>query len=565
MELVPENMEAQAEKARDVGHPRRASPILLFLALFLIYNLTLESPLTGDCMPNMYLPLSILRHGSISLSFFPELYAAGRPYYLVPFQGGLHSIFGIGAALFAVPFYLPLAFGNSSPSFITLIYLAKLVASFYAALSAALIYAALRRITSREWALTVALLYGLATPTFCTSSQALWQHPPSQFLLSLTIYFLVRGREERRFTALSGLPLGFAVLVRSTNMVFILPLLLYVAWEKRSELPGFVLCLLPAALATGLYNHVAYGAFYRFPVMAPKYLLPVEEFNMYNESGGYWRTSLPVGFLGNLVSPSRGLFFISPVLMLVLPGAWFLYRNRKKDGRAILLTCFLLAFLAQLLLVSKKTDWTGGLSFGNRLLVDTLPFLVFLLVPFLECLPRVPGGWKKWSFYGILGFLVLISVLLQIVGIFSYDRGSWECFHQPDLPMWSLGKSQPLFYLLRFDLVTPPIIKHLKNDPVKIRYFEVVVEGNDLLLRFRLSELSFLRWYVVPPEGERIHLFKFYGLKGMNEILVTEEDLASVACGYDSRYLWELIAGRGAMEVEASDPLTEVKNIYRLR
>lgn len=424
MEAASENLEMKGGGSREPGRREWKGPFLLFLVLFLLYTLTLESPLTADCMPNMYLPLSILRHGSISLSFFPELYAAGRPYYLVPFQGGLHSIFGIGAALFALPFYLPLAFGESTPSFITLIYISKLAASFYAALSAALLYAALRRITARKWALSIALVYALATPTFCTSSQALWQHPPSQFLLALAIYLLVRGREERRFTALAGLPLGFAVLVRTTNLVFVFPLLLYVAWKKRPELAGFLLCLLPAALVTGVYNHVAYGAFYRFPVMAPKYLLPVEEFSKYNEFGGYWRTSFPVGFFGNLVSPSRGLFFISPVLLASLPGAWFLCRNRKRDGRVVLFACFLLAFLAQLLLVSKKTDWTGGLSFGNRLLLDALPFLVFLLVPFLEALPKIPGGWKRASIFGLLAFLLAVSVLFQLVGIFSYDRGS---------------------------------------------------------------------------------------------------------------------------------------------
>lgn len=100
---------------------------------------------------------------------------------------------------------------------------------------------------------------------------------------------------------------------------------------------------------------------------------------------------------------------------------------------------------------------------------------------------------------------------------------------------------------------------------MKIRYFEVLPEGEALLLKVRLSELSRLRWYLVPPESERIFLFQFYGLKGMNEILVSREDLASVPGGYDTPYLWELLAGRGAMEVEAADLLTGVKKTYRVR
>ena len=79
---------------------------LLFLAFFVLYNLTLQTSYTRDTMPNMYLPLSMIKHGSISLSFFPELYAAGRPYFIVRYDGGMHSIFGIGAPIFALPFYL---------------------------------------------------------------------------------------------------------------------------------------------------------------------------------------------------------------------------------------------------------------------------------------------------------------------------------------------------------------------------------------------------------------------------------------------------------------------------
>ena len=92
-------------------------PFLLFLIFLFVYTITLETSYTRDCMPNMYLPLSMIKHGSISLTFYPMLYAAERPYFLVPYHDGLHSIFGIGAPILALPFYIPFLFLESTPSF----------------------------------------------------------------------------------------------------------------------------------------------------------------------------------------------------------------------------------------------------------------------------------------------------------------------------------------------------------------------------------------------------------------------------------------------------------------
>ncbi len=168
---------------RERGARSLKRPFLLFLAFLLLYNLTLESPLTSDCMPNMYLPFSMLKHGSISLSFFQELYIAGRPYYLVPFREGLHSIFGIGTALFALPFFLPFAFGRSIPSFLTIIYVSKLAASFYVALSAAILYAALRRITERSGPCSSRWHTALPPPPFAPVHRPCGSTLPRSFFL----------------------------------------------------------------------------------------------------------------------------------------------------------------------------------------------------------------------------------------------------------------------------------------------------------------------------------------------------------------------------------------------
>lgn len=539
-------------------------PFILFLALLAIYTITLQTSHSDDCLPNMYLPLSMLKHGSVSLSAFPELYAAGRPYFLVPHDGGLYSIFGLGAALFALPFYLPFLFRGSTPSLVTLIYVSKLAASFYVALSAALLFAAMRRLTRERWALAISLVYALATAAFCTASQALWQHPPSMFLLSLAVYLLVRGEEEPRFAALAALPLGFSVLVRTTNLVFLAPILACLAWRKRRQLPAFLLLLLPGAAVTAWYNHVAYGSFLRFPLMAPKYLLSASEFSKYNESAGFWRTPFFTGLGGNLVSPSRGLLTTSPVLLVALVGFALLVWKRKELGRSLfaLGTCFFFAFASELILVSKKTDWTGGLSFGNRLLLDTLPFLAVLFIPAFEAYAGIgKPAWKTLA-KALFTALLCVSLLIQVEGVVSYDRGSWELGRSLEELAWSAGDSQFVFYARNPDPVVPPLLKRLTGKPPRLSS-----AGVDLLeglphLRFRLSELAALRWYVLPPGEGKVFLFETKGAKGRNDLVVVAESLSGREDGLDLEALKRLILDGADFEVMVIDITTGVSETH---
>lgn len=549
-----------------IGSAIHKVPLLLFFALLLLYTLTLQTSLSSDCIPNAYLPLSVLKHGSISLGFFSELYARGRPYFLVPYGGGLHSIFGIGAPLFALPFYLPFLFRDSTPSFTTLIYVSKLAASFYVSLSAALLFAALRRLTTQRRALLITTVYALATPAFCTASQALWQHGPSLFLLSLGIYLLVRGIERPRWSAWPALPLGISVLVRTTNLVFLPPVIIYLGWKKRRELPWFLLLLLPGALATAFYNHAAYGSVFRFPLMAPKYLLPAGEFMAYNEYNGFWRTPFLTGFFGNLISPSRGLLAISPVLILAFLGpATLISKSFRKDrSYTELALCFFAAFLLQLLLVAKKTDWTGGSSFGNRLLIDTLPFLVFLILPAMEFVGEHARQAVRKCAWSIFILLFAVSFALQLEGIIPYDRGSWDLQGPIDRRAWDWHDSQVAFYLKHPEPVVPPLVREITGKAPGVADLEIgVLEGRPYL-RFRMSEYAKIIWKVISmQDAETEFSLPFYAAKGENELLFAEEYF-----GENGREAMERLIRMLAMpcrhEFVVMDPLTGVENRHLL-
>lgn len=83
----------------------------------------------------------------------------------------------------------------------------------------------------------------------------------------------------------------------------------------------------------------------------------------------------PVSLLRLLLSPSRGLFFIMPVLLMALPGFAALYRRGEEHRDEF----WLLAVIAFGVLWANAGyyGWHGGWSFGPRYMVCALPFLAF--------------------------------------------------------------------------------------------------------------------------------------------------------------------------------------------
>jgi hypothetical protein len=77
--------------------------------------------------------------------------------------------------------------------------------------------------------------HALGTSSFSVSSQALWQHGPSQLTLVIGLYSLIRGRAEPVWMGLAGFSLAFAVLCRPTDLLLALPLGAYVIIYHRPE------------------------------------------------------------------------------------------------------------------------------------------------------------------------------------------------------------------------------------------------------------------------------------------------------------------------------------------
>jgi hypothetical protein len=210
------------------------------------------------------------------------------------------------------------------------------------------------------------------------------------------------------------------------------------AHRRRSML--VVLGALPLALLLAAYNQTLFGA----PWTSAQML--VDPRLIHRIGADAWGTPLAVGSAGLLLSPARGLFVYSPVLLWALAGVVL-----ARDDERVRMWVLAAAVLGTWLIAFKWYDWWGGWCFAYRPLVDTLPLLVLCMLPALDRL-RV-RSLQALVFAALLGF----SIAVQGLGAFAYDPIGWNDRDGRDVNkpahrsrLWAWGESPLLYYALHF-------------------------------------------------------------------------------------------------------------------
>ena len=99
-----------------------------------------------------------------------------------------------------------------------------------------------------RWALVIAVIYAFGTSSWSVSSQALWQHGPSQLFLTFFLFCLVRGMKEERFLVYAGFAMSSAIVMRPTDVLIALPVAACVLYTRpRSTLRIGLFALPPMA------------------------------------------------------------------------------------------------------------------------------------------------------------------------------------------------------------------------------------------------------------------------------------------------------------------------------
>ena len=419
----------EAGKDRGSDRPLLVTLFGVSMALYLLLGGRYGS---GDTVPTSLATLNLLHHGTVYFDNFRDSYLdQGQAYYFTESLGGHWvSTYPIGASILTFPIYLVLYLGLrlsgaeleiTDPSFEPQrLLLQSVAAAVVTALTVVVFYRSSRLKFPPRVALLTTVIFAFATSTWSTSARALWQHGPANLVLVMGFYLLLRAarcptpRSLGMHLVLAGLCFGFLPSVRPTSALFTIAALAYVIYYYRLRALGFIA------------GFIAY--------------LPVVGWNVYHFgqlSGGYGRmfgqapyvltlSHFVTTALGHLVSPSRGLLVISPVLLLFIPGLGRLRRSpTEPPGDRWLIYALLLAALGIFVQYSFYTVWWAGWSPGTRFMTDLLVPLVYGINYALAGFRAPSPGWPSLG-WGWVAPLVGFSLLVQVALVMGATGWQWD-------------------------------------------------------------------------------------------------------------------------------------------
>jgi hypothetical protein len=380
--------------------------ILIFFSVLPVYLLTLNTLYASDHPTSLLeLDYSIWTRHSFVLgavgSFNPNSVD------VFAYKGYYYSALAPGTSIFALPFA---GIGFILDGGFSVFGNASFLAEFFIALvnsgGAAYLFLLARRFLNPSSALFVAYAYAFSTIAWPFAT-VFFQHDLSAFLTITGVYYSVvfvknssKGGTHYAPLAVAALSMGAAFTVDYVDGLFIAIVSIYVlTWVAKNHrsMSKALIALSPIMLGLGFigfYNYSCFGS--PFLTSEQAYQGSINIFADFN-------TPLPYGVAVNLFTPYRGLLVYSPVLIAGFLG---LLKARRRIG--VRDTLFLGSlFLSVFLAYSAWTDLTGGLSFGPRFLIPSIPYLL-IFAGFL-----FQGSRSK-----------LLMYLLYLVGVFENGVGA---------------------------------------------------------------------------------------------------------------------------------------------
>ena len=457
--------------------------LIVFFLLALVYAYFYHEPeYNGNS--RLGLTAAIVQEGRLTIDSFHEgsgLATGDKSIY----NGHYYTDKAIGTSLLAALPYAPIYWGMrliGHPIGLWLMahLLTFLVIGLPSAIAGSIIYIICERISGsplRARVVTAAVALGsMAFPY----SLVFFSHQLAAALLWISFFLIFRLRFQDNppkgwYAVLFGLLLGLSLITEYPTALIVLPLVvyyLYVLWLKQAKnVVGLILFsalggLLPISLLFG-YNVFVFG---QPLVNSYQYLADLSYLDaMSHGIMGIGLPDITVLFFETF-QPAMGLFWQSPVMLMILPGAFYILRDRRyrvEGGLALSI------FTVYLVICSGYFQWWGGYSSGPRHIIPMLPFLClplifvprrlfplfdgltvisvaqmtivaaskvivpnapmnnFLKLNYFEystiysyCLPELVKGTLSWNvgrnLLGLNGWISLVPVILVITGVFLY-------------------------------------------------------------------------------------------------------------------------------------------------
>ena len=388
----------------------------LLAVMFVVYNANGREIGSYDTQPTKLAARELLLRRTLALGHVvgatPEF--AERWGFIQAADGNYRSIYSpvpaVLAAAIAWPFWKAGLLDLRAP--LGAAALAVLAASLLTAAAVVLAFFSARQRLTRGPALLLAAGLGLATGFWSTASQTLWQTDAAVFAIALAV--LVFATPSARLGAGAfapiGLGLGLALATRP-QLAPLVGVLLLGTWRRRSlggaAAATAIVGVLGAALA--IQNMRWFGH--------PLGALPLlqDRNALVHASGASFRLSLE-GFVGLLVSPSRGLLIFSPVVLVAAAGV----RQALSETWDGPLRWCAMAIVAQYLLYGSYSVWWGGHTYGPRYLLDLLP----VAVPLAAAAMARPS-WPPVATAAAATALAW-SLVISGTGAFYYPNDQWN-------------------------------------------------------------------------------------------------------------------------------------------
>jgi hypothetical protein len=218
---------------------------------------------------------------------------------------------------------------------------------------------------------------------------------PLAGLLVLIAVKAIYDRRSPRGVIVAGAALGLLIGINTVYVVFV-PVAAALLFARGRRLRDVILLGVPVAVALlllGLYNAARFGD-------------PLNGGYHFGEGEGFI-VPFGIGMYGLFLSPYRGVFWYSPLLLLALPGWSMLRKTQRWLAWAILILVILqgVAFAAW-------WSWHGGVVWAPRFLLPILPLMALALAPLVDAM------WTRRRLMPVFAAFFALSCFVASLGAF---------------------------------------------------------------------------------------------------------------------------------------------------
>jgi hypothetical protein len=343
----------------------------------------------------------------------------------------------------------------------------KLSASLIASLTVIFVYLSMKELADRRTAFIVAMVFAFATNTWTISSQALWQHGLVELFLAMLIFLVLIYEKHRsnRIIICLGILSGLLLFNRPVDGILLIPIIYYIVQMRDVRIIYYIAAAALSSAPFIFYNFNYFGSFFG------GYISLLNRFDLSSD--------MIVRLMGLLISPSRGLFIYTPIMLLSIFGYFKVFKISNKNIKDFLLVSGFSSLLLVVVYSAFGIWWAGG-SYGPRFLTGMLPVLAIYLGLFLKYIDLDIKNGKKLLKICIIIVLLLWSCFAQFVGAFYYPNGGWDGnpnvdFHPEKLWDWNDTQIKRTFNAGMFPLIdriksiaTLASAKDIVNDGIRL-------------------------------------------------------------------------------------------------